>query len=78
MEARIIRDDGTDADVDEVGELYLRGGNIALGYWDNEEATKETFVDGWLRTGDKFRVNKGGDFLCVQCQHFCIIGSRKC
>ena len=63
MEARIIRDDGTDADVDEVGELYLRGGNIALGYWDNEEATKETFVDGWLRTGDKFRVNKGGGFF---------------
>jgi long-subunit acyl-CoA synthetase (AMP-forming) len=65
MEARIIRDDGTDADVDEVGELYLRGGNVAVGYWDNEKATKEAFVDGWLRTGDKFRVDKEGNFLWV-------------
>ena len=59
MEARILRDNSTEADVDEVGELYLRGGNR---YWNHEKATKETFVeDGWLRTGDRFRV--GREFL---------------
>jgi len=64
QEARIVRDDGTEADFDEVGELYLRGANIAMGYWDNEKATRETFVeDGWLRTGDRFRADKGGNFL---------------
>jgi long-subunit acyl-CoA synthetase (AMP-forming) len=64
MEARIVRDDGSEADVDEVGELYLRGPNIALGYWNNEKATRETFVkDGWLRTGDRFKVDKDGNFL---------------
>ncbi|GLB38764.1 putative AMP-binding enzyme C-terminal domain [Lyophyllum shimeji] len=63
MEAKILRDDGTDADVNEVGELYLRSGNIALGYWNNEKATGETFVDGWLRTGDKFRVDEEGYFF---------------
>ena len=64
QEARIVREDGTEADVDEPGELYLRGKNVALGYWDNEKATRETFVeDGWLRTGDGFKVDKDGNFL---------------
>jgi acyl-CoA synthetase (AMP-forming)/AMP-acid ligase II len=64
QEARIVRDDGSEADVDEVGEMYLRGGNIAMGYWNNEQATRETFVeDRWLRTGDRFRVDKDGNFL---------------
>jgi long-subunit acyl-CoA synthetase (AMP-forming) len=65
MEGRIVRDDGSEADVNEVGELYLRSPNIALGYWNNEKATRETFVDGWLRTGDKFTVNEEGYFLYV-------------
>ena len=64
QEARIVRDDGTEADVDEVGELYLRGGNIVSGYWNNEKASRETFVEGgWLRTGDRFKVDKDGNFL---------------
>ena len=63
MEARVVRDDGTDADVNEVGELYLKGNNIALGYWNNKMATHETFIEGWLRTGDKFRVTGEGFFL---------------
>ena len=58
MEARIVRDDGSEADWDEVGELWLRGENIVPGYWNNPEANATTFVDGWLRTGDKFRVDK--------------------
>lgn len=65
MEARIMRDDGTDAGVDEIGELWLRGGNVALGYWNNEKASRETFIDGWVHTGDKFRVDAGGNFWFV-------------
>ncbi|KDQ62797.1 hypothetical protein JAAARDRAFT_30700 [Jaapia argillacea MUCL 33604] len=63
LEARIVREDGSDADTNEPGELHLRGGNIVLGYWDNEKATRETFVDGWLKTGDRFRVNEDGLFF---------------
>ena len=63
MEARVIRDDGTEADVNEVGELYLKGPNLGLGYWNNEKATSETFIDGWLGTEDKLRVNDEGYFL---------------
>ena len=65
MEARIIRDDGTDADINEPGELWLRGGNVALGYWNNEKASKETFVDGWVHTGDKFYVDSNANFWSV-------------
>lgn len=62
MEGRIVREDGYEADYDEPGELWLRGRNVALGYYNNEKANRETFVKGWLRTGDKFTVDKEGNF----------------
>ncbi|KAB5595963.1 Acyl-CoA synthetase [Ceratobasidium theobromae] len=44
----------------EPGEMYLRGPAVALGYWENEKATKETFLPGgWLRTGDRFAHKDG-------------------
>lgn len=62
MEARILRESGIDADPDEPGELWLRGGTITLGYWHNEKANRETFVDGWMKTGDRFSVDPDGNF----------------
>lgn len=72
MEARIVRDDGSEAEPNEPGELYLKGDNVTLGYWNNEKANKETFIDGWLRTGDRFLVNEEEIFLSVYA-HFCIL-----
>ncbi|RPD62445.1 acetyl-CoA synthetase-like protein [Lentinus tigrinus ALCF2SS1-7] len=66
VEARIVRDDGTLAGYNEPGELWLKGENIALGYWRNEKATKETFGDGWLRTGDRFRIDEDGNLYFVE------------
>lgn len=66
-EARILREDGSEADYDEAGELLLRSPTVALGYFNNEEATKGTFVDGWLHTGDRFYVDKQQRFLYVPC-----------
>jgi long-subunit acyl-CoA synthetase (AMP-forming) len=63
LEARILREDGSEADYDEIGELILRGPTLALGYRDNEKATKETFKDGWLHTGDHFYVDRQERFL---------------
>ena len=51
------------ADVDlhtGVGELLIRGPNVSLGYWKNPQATAETFVDGWLHTGDMARLDDEG------------------
>ncbi|KAJ3506882.1 hypothetical protein NLJ89_g6614 [Agrocybe chaxingu] len=62
MEARTVREDGTEAGLNEPGELWLRSGNIAIGYWNNEKANRETFVDGWLHTGDTFRIDEEGYF----------------
>jgi len=42
------------------GEVYLRGPNIFAGYWGREEATRDTFVDGWFRTGDLATVSEDG------------------
>ena len=43
-----------------VGELLVRGPNVVQGYWNKPEATAETFVDGWLHTGDLARVDADG------------------
>jgi len=63
MEARILREDGSEASVNEPGELFLKGGNVALGYRKNRQANEETFIDGWLRTGDRFRIDEDGNFF---------------
>ena len=68
MDARIAREDGTEADHDEIGELWLTGENIALGYWAHPKATSEVFFEDeqgrrWLKTGDAFRVDKAGFFF---------------
>lgn len=43
-----------------VGELLIRGPNVVAGYWNKPEATAETFVDGWLHSGDLARVDDEG------------------
>jgi len=50
-------------EVDEesgVGELFVRGPNVVQGYWRKPQATRETFTDGWLHTGDLARVGADG------------------
>lgn len=44
----------------EVGELWARGPMIVKGYWNKPEATAETFVEGWVRTGDLARLDEEG------------------
>ncbi|KAF8581025.1 acetyl-CoA synthetase-like protein [Ramaria rubella] len=64
MEAVILRPDGTHCLPMESGDLYVKGGNITLGYLGNPEATKEAFLpNGWLKTGDHFKANSRGSLF---------------
>ena len=56
IEVRLaVSEDGSD-----VGELLIRGQNVVPGYWNKPEATAETFVDGWLHSGDIARIDAEG------------------
>jgi acyl-CoA synthetase (AMP-forming)/AMP-acid ligase II len=47
-------------DAHGVGELLVRGPNVVKGYWERPKETAETFIDGWLHTGDLARIDDDG------------------
>ncbi len=62
MEVKIDSDDPQNI----VGEILARGSNVMLGYYKNEEATKQTFTeDGWLKTGDLGTIDSD-DFIFIR------------
>ncbi|KAF7357705.1 Acetyl-CoA synthetase-like protein [Mycena venus] len=65
VRARIVKSDGTLAGYNEPGELLLKTPAAALGYFGNEEATNEAFVDGWLRTGDQVMINEENEVIYI-------------
>jgi long-chain acyl-CoA synthetase len=64
VHCRIVREDGTEADTGETGQVVIEGDNVMKGYFKNPEATAETIKDGWLYTGDRGFMDEDG-FLNV-------------
>jgi long-chain acyl-CoA synthetase len=49
---KVIDDNGMELGTNEIGELIFKGPQIMKGYWNDEERTRRTIVNGWLHTGD--------------------------
>lgn len=65
---KIMDEEGnTELPLGEHGEIWARGPQIVMGYWNKAEATAATFVDGWVRTGDIGYLDDEG---------FCYIADR--
>lgn len=57
---KIIDDQGEELGFDEPGELCIKGPQVMAGYWNKPEASAETIVDGWLKTGDIAQIDSDG------------------
>ncbi len=65
-ECRVIDSDGKAVDVDETGELCVKGPQVMKGYWNRPEETAKVLDDeGWLKTGDMARMDAKGYFYIV-------------
>ena len=64
-EVRVVDGSGKEVAPGESGEVLFRGPHLMKEYWNNPEATAETIVDGWLRTGDIAMVDEDG-FLFIK------------
>jgi long-chain acyl-CoA synthetase len=65
MEIAVRDEAGNDLPLGERGEIWFKGPFLIRGYWNKPEATAETIVDGWLRSGDIGRVDDEG-FVYVE------------
>ena len=62
IDMKVIREDGTECETDEEGELLIRGPHVVAGYWNRPDATNETIRNGWLHTGDVATRDADGCF----------------
>ena len=60
VKAKIVSVEGNEiTGYDQPGELVVTSPSVVLGYLNNDAANKETFQDGWMRTGDEAVIRKG-------------------
>jgi long-chain acyl-CoA synthetase len=60
MDLRVTDPLGGELGVGETGEIWFRGPMLIRGYWNRPDATADTIVDGWLRSGDIGRIDAEG------------------
>ncbi|MGB6838325.1 MAG: long-chain fatty acid--CoA ligase [Dehalococcoidia bacterium] len=62
---KIVDDNMNELPPGEFGEIVVKGPNVMMGYYNNPEATTETIVNGWVRTGDIGYTDEDGYFFIV-------------
>ncbi|MCB0391887.1 MAG: long-chain fatty acid--CoA ligase [Bdellovibrionales bacterium] len=65
IDVKIVDDKGQELKANQVGELILKGPACMSHYWQNDEATHKTIVNGWLYTGDLVRRDEEGYYYIV-------------
>ena len=61
---RCFEGSGGEVSISDIGEILLRAPGAMVGYYKEPEKTKEAFLDGWVRTGDKGQIDEDG-FLFI-------------
>lgn len=64
-DVRVVKEDGSDCAAGEQGEVWIKGPHIMKEYWNQPDATSETLVDGWLKSGDIGVLDEEG-FLYIE------------
>jgi len=65
VEVRIVDPEGNEVPRRELGEIWIKGPNVMKGYYRKPEATAETVVNGWLRSGDIGYMDEEGYVFIV-------------
>jgi len=63
VEIRIVDEAGLDLPGDTIGEILIRGPTVCSGYYRDQEKTKASFSNGWLRTGDRGNLDARGSIM---------------
>ncbi|MGB6018021.1 MAG: long-chain-fatty-acid--CoA ligase [Sulfurimonadaceae bacterium] len=64
-EVKIVDDEMLEVPLGQVGEIIVKGDNVMMGYLNRPEATEETIINGWLRTGDLGKMDDEGYIYIV-------------
>jgi benzoate-CoA ligase len=62
-ELRVVDEQGNPVKQGELGELQIGGPTNAAYYWNNREKSRNTFMGGWTKSGDKYSVDKDGYYV---------------
>jgi acyl-CoA synthetase (AMP-forming)/AMP-acid ligase II len=74
---QIVGEDGHPLPDRQIGEILLAGPSVMVGYYSQEELTRETIGDGWLHTGDLGYLVDGELFVCGRVKDIIIVNGRK-